>query len=105
MSGWAEGRAACCELLDAVLAGIDRDVVRVDEYCLEGEKVVAGDAGADPAVVLVDAARSTQDFADDVLKVPVGAAAVLEAKVGFCVVKAVGRIADGRVAVDEASHR
>ena len=95
-----EGRAACCYSSDTAFAGFDGDVFGVDEYCLEGEEVVAGNAGADPAVVLVDASQSTQDFADNILEVPVGAAAVLKAEIGFHLVEAMGCVADGRIAVD-----
>ncbi len=45
------------------------------EHCLQIEEIIAGNAGADPAVVLVDALRSPQDFSDNVLEVPEGAAA------------------------------
>ena len=105
VSWGTEGRAACCDFLDTAFAGFDDDVFRVYEDSLEREEVVAGDAGTHPAIVLVDASRRTQDFADNVLKVPVRGAAVLEAKVGLHVVEAMGCVADGRIAVNQASHR
>ena len=100
VSCWTEGRAACCYSLDTAFAGFNREVFCMDQDCLEGEEVVARNAGTNPAVILVDISRSTHDFADDVFKVPVGAAAVLEAKIGFHLVETVGCVDDGRVAVD-----
>lgn len=105
MGRWTEGCAARCDLLDAAPAGSEGDVFGVDEHGLESEEVVAGDARSEPAVVLVDAAGGAQDFADNAREVPVGAAGVLEAEVGVHLVETVGRVDDGRVAVDQASHR
>ena len=104
VSWWTEGRAACCHFSDTALARFDADIFRVYEHCLELEKFRAGNAGTDPAVVLIDTSRSPQDFSDNVLEVPVGAAAVLKAEIGFYLVEAVGRVDDGRIAVDQASH-
>ena len=72
----------------------------MDERRLEGEEILGGNAGTDPAVVLVHALRGPQDFADNALKVPVCGARVLEAEVGFHAVKARGCVDDSEVAVD-----
>ena len=105
VGGWAEGRAACGDFLDTTLTGFEGDVFRVDERCLEGGEVVAGDAGADPAVVLVDTSGGPQNLSDDVLEIPVGAAAVLEPKIGVHRVEARRGVGDSGIAVDQASHR
>ena len=102
---WTEGRAAGCYLLDSALARFDGDVFRVGEQGLKSGEIIAGDAWTDPAAVLIDTPRGPQNFADNVLEVPVGAAAVLKAEIGIHLVEAMGRVGDGRIAVNQASHR
>ena len=105
VSWWTEGGAACGHSLDTTFARFDGDFFRVYEDRLEIEQVIAGNAGTDPAVVLVDTSRSAQDFPDDVCEIEIGGATILKTKIDFHIFKAMRRVDDCWIAVNQASHR
>ena len=105
LSWWTKGCAACGDFLDAAFAGFDGDVFRVYEDCLEIKEVIAGNAGTDPAIILVNTPRSAQNFSDDVFEVEIGGATVLKAKSGFHIFEVMGCVTDCWIAVNQASHR